>query len=433
MSVKGSPVNTLGDLIKNLHDELVLKTGEQLRRTKHPGVIGDAWESVHHDYLEYVLPENFYVVSGQVEFMDGSVSSEIDLMIVKGEPEQIGGLKSSRYFCKYDDVVAIFEVKAKLRGAALCDGLRHLQKFRDDEWGSVINLVEKNRFPSVTQHAIKKAKLILGKPDDSGEEEFSEYHMRLLRAVMTTYVGPAKILIGSNGYSSEENLRKGIYEQVGKNNINLDINYLPDLIISQSNSIMKLLGNPNGAEVISCEGYPGSVIYAGSTNFNPFSLIIELIWTHIANKFEKEALTMFGDDLVTSSYNEFAVIVPVAGQLPSIGFITSSDSKMPDTSQKQDWCPCEIPRSVAYRLLSGGLKEDALEPSLVQKLSNRLLFRTSRLGYLQPLADYAVVIENDVKLGRAWVGENFRYLPRTSNWAEHNLLTDTYSIIPVII
>jgi hypothetical protein len=93
----------------NLLDELFSREQESLAKhqVKHGPTIGDMYEGLTQKGLRQNLPAAFKVVSGFARTADGTISNQIDCMVVVGEGEPVPN--THRWIYPVDRVIAVVE------------------------------------------------------------------------------------------------------------------------------------------------------------------------------------------------------------------------------------------------------------------------------------------------------------------------------------
>jgi hypothetical protein len=117
-------IRNVAELLRTLQlkeMELIEKSG-----ISHAPTIGEQYEGLTKNILDLMIPSslNLKVVSGFVEGIDGSLSGQIDCMLVQGEGHQIP--HSASYKWPVRDVLAVFEIKKTLFSEELTDAHHQL-------------------------------------------------------------------------------------------------------------------------------------------------------------------------------------------------------------------------------------------------------------------------------------------------------------------
>ena len=120
---------------------------------------------------------------------------------------------------------------------------------------------------------------------------------------------PLRIILGYNGYKTEEGFRNA-YIDFLDDNTSTEINRIkgfspstfPNLIISDGFSLVKLTGCPYCSSLKETDGWWEVV---ASTHNNPMHVFLEMLWTKLAYRFHNLPQEIFGDDLETELFSTF--------------------------------------------------------------------------------------------------------------------------------
>lgn len=112
-----SMISDMASLLKAFLDTEALKIAEQ--GITHGPTIGDMYEGLARETLSRTIPGglDIRVVKGFIESVNGSLSSQIDCMIVTGEGRQLPHTDS--YVWPIGDVLVVIEIKKNLYGKEL--------------------------------------------------------------------------------------------------------------------------------------------------------------------------------------------------------------------------------------------------------------------------------------------------------------------------
>lgn len=279
----------------------IAKDFQEKYKLEHSGTIGDMYEGLTNKILNKLIfleKLNLKVVTGQILNHKGTLSTQIDCMIVTKVKAQIPN--SEKYICDIDDVIAVLEVKKNLNKKDLKDALLKMQ--------GIFNNFEIDKTKEST---VKIADLyrgyerITGKPflenisDYIGENvNTANFDSVLLNILIWEYTMPLRIVLGYNGYTSEESLKNGFFNLIEEKEINVGISSTPNLIIARNASIIKLTGNPYAINVFNYKPNYFEDYWAayGSYDKNPILILTEILWTRLKNKFPEELKEdIFGD------------------------------------------------------------------------------------------------------------------------------------------
>ena len=273
-------------------ESIMVKEKEVLNNydIKHPGVIGSMYEGLTKELVEFLSTDIFEklglkVCSGFIYDNDGKLSGQIDCMLVKGEGEVIP--KTDLYKYKIDDVMVVIEVKKTLDKSSMHDALLHLSQ--------ICNLTPESNFDfslfkSSYRSIMNKNVPTKDQLDGPLNMDRIMYHFLMLEAVL-----PVKIIIGYNGYKTENGFRTSFLdilgEYVGKKNSGLSPLGLPSLIINSEYSILKMNGMPFSVPL-----HNGKWVLLASSHLSPIECLVELIWNRLVAYLDVEP-AILGDDL----------------------------------------------------------------------------------------------------------------------------------------
>jgi hypothetical protein len=296
-------IATVADLV----EELVAK--EKAVIEKQPGLnhmpmLGDMYEGLAKHLVRAAIFKglDLNVVDGKVRLKDGTITGQIDVMVVEGQGTQLPF--TEHWIYPIENVVAVFEVKKTLYGGDLADAFIHLQGVREAK-------------PDLEERYVKMIKdawrSIMRKSYPTNEEQ---KHLPLPDEVIRTTLfldshRPLRIILGYDGFKSERTLRSGLVDflngiiPMGKPQnppvAGFGVPDLPDLIICGRACIAKLDGMPMAQPRRKDGFWPILASHAG----NPFRTMLELLWTRLAYRHNLSA-SIFGDDLEFEVMNELA-------------------------------------------------------------------------------------------------------------------------------
>jgi hypothetical protein len=271
-------IKTIADL---LH-ELMVKEAAQLDgdSVKHGPTIGAMYEGLTRDILDRAIPPeiNLRVVDGFVEGINGTLSPQIDAMIVTGDGRQIP--YTTIFVWPIADVIAVFEVKKTLYTKDLADAFEKLRTVKHMSEANVQKGVKVIGSPSFRAFA-----KITGHYPDSIEavDELPDELSYIFHSILTEQLAPVRVILGYHGYTDEYGLRKGVLgylKDQGELAAGFGASSMPNLIIAHSNSILKMDGHPYAAPLRA--GWWHLLV---SNPENPLRLMIELLWTKLNERF----------------------------------------------------------------------------------------------------------------------------------------------------
>ncbi len=267
-------ITSYADLLKRFIEvELEILDKYQI---SHAPTIGDMYEGLTHNFLNRSIPHelNLQIVDGFIANDNGEISSQIDCMLVSGEGERIP--HTDHYKFKSKNVIAVIEVKKKLYSTELASSYNNLL--------SVYKLAE----PKESENNLfwDAYIAILGELPPSHQETGNPplWKEQILRTLIMEEMLPVRIAFGYHGYSQESKFREAFIKFLDKNmgKDGFGAAHFPNLMISNTFSIVKLNGMPYGERINRNDNFWGLL---GSYAGNPLVLLLELIWTKITYTF----------------------------------------------------------------------------------------------------------------------------------------------------
>ncbi len=278
-------ISSYADLLKSFIEiELEILDKYQI---SHPPTIGSMYEGLTHEFLNRSIPQelNLQVVDGFITNDDGEISNQIDCMLVKGRGERIPHTEHYKFNCR--DVIAVIEVKKNLYSTELADSYNNLS--------SIFKVAE----PKESENNLvwDAYVAIVGELPPSQQEvaKLPLWKKQILQVLYMEEMLPVRIAFGYHGYSQEARFRKAFINFIDKNigRTGFGAVNLPNLMISNSFSIVKLNGMPYGERIERDDNLWGLL---GSYAGNPLVILLELIWTRITYSF-KIFISGYNDDL----------------------------------------------------------------------------------------------------------------------------------------
>jgi len=320
-------IRTIADVIE------LFRTSENARlkeyNLQHCPSIGDMYEGLSKEILAKTLPSglNLQIVDGFIIDADGNNSPQIDCMLVKRIEEQIP--YSSSVKCKIEDVVAIIEVKKNMHKAELSDAYLH--------FGFVNDFMSKANI-KVDKSFLRRAFFrITGQKVESKSdiESLPDAYRYLWYAFDITYTSPLKIILGYNGYVSEQNLRNGFVEFLSEQGQNGAKGFgwfsFPHLIVGGKYSLLLTNGFPYSFATSSKECY----VYASSKT-NPIVHLMEFLWTKLT--------FVYDQDLKEANIIPF-MFAELSSNGVDLGWKYECSELSPEMEERPDyidWLPIEI-------------------------------------------------------------------------------------------
>lgn len=283
-------INTISDLLKSFVE--AEKSNLNKYDITHRPTIGEMYEGLTKNIVEKSIFYGLNLVVTTQSFIEGC-DTEFDVILSEGDGAQIPYTTSYRY--KPSQVIAVIQVKKTLNSQELrnsYDNLKQVadvyQKYISSMDGSMVRDSFKNICHKEIE-AYEKGQLSL-------HEEYI-YHS----LVMDCYM-PLRIILGYNGYKTEEGLRSAfinfLYEKKSTED-NMIPGYsplvMPNLIISDGFSLAKLTGCPYCSPL--GEVIPGWWELIVSSHFNSMKIFLEMLWTKLSYRFHTLPQDIFGEDL----------------------------------------------------------------------------------------------------------------------------------------
>jgi hypothetical protein len=287
-------IKTFKDLLQDLKEKGIQEI-EQYLNIGHNPTIGDMYEGLTKELMEKSIFEGLElsVVSGKIINDDGVLSRQIDCMIVVGDGEKLPYTDS--YIYNINNVIAVIEVKKKLFSKELQSAHENLNSVaRIEKYDKELEFkMFQDAFRSISGMNLPPRNLV---------GTLSEHHQMLYHILIVECILPIRVIFGYEGFSTEKSLRdnffKYIEEQSTYNAINsgLAAHLLPNLIISNENSLVKTNGMPY--TLITNEN--DSYCWMASYRKNPLLIFLELLWTRLTYHYNISS-SVFGEDLEIES------------------------------------------------------------------------------------------------------------------------------------
>jgi hypothetical protein len=301
-------ISTVAELLNALMSQEVKMLDQQ--KIAHAPTIGNMYEGLTRNILELALPSglDLKVVSGFVTNKAEHISKQIDCMLVEGDGENIPYTDTYKY--DIDKVIAIIEVKKNLYSNELDSAYKNLASVRVLQKASgYANSIFINAHKQILQS---------DPMDFDGIDQSPFWKRRIALSLFQESILPIRIAIGYHGFASEFSFREAFVNYLlgkiptgGQGYGPVD---MPNLIISESYSLIKLSGAPYGIPVFTerqdlfsafglhedLEDMPPITtnlwaLYA-SYPTNPVLLFLQLLWTRLQYT-QKVSSEIFGLDL----------------------------------------------------------------------------------------------------------------------------------------
>jgi len=247
----------------------------------HAPTIGAQYEGVTGSVLEMMIPFELelQVVSGFVEGIDGSLSGQIDAMLVRGSGTPIPGVRG-QYKWPMKDVLAVLEVKKTLFGRDLADAHDQLQSVMALFWmcAETVGALGGTDI-SAPRYVYSQ---ILGEPAPVGKQfdDLPFDKVGLYRMLVADHVAPVRIVLGYGGFKNEQSLCQGFLNFIAQNPKTPGFagSSLPSLVVCGKNSVVKTNGQP-----FYFQPWQGRYLCYASSSHSPILWILNLILTRISH------------------------------------------------------------------------------------------------------------------------------------------------------
>lgn len=286
-------IRTAADLFEELRAR-ELEALQQHDDIGHQGMIGDMYEGLSRHLLTRVVPDglDLGVVQGKVRNEDGSLSAQMDVMVVVGAGERLP--HTPHYLYPAEQVIAVMEVKKTLTGAELESASEVLK--------TVGAPTDETTVPFESVRTAFRAVCGLNAPRSNEEvDRLSVYSQMVFHSIVYDAIRPVRIVMGYGGIRSERGLREAMLNYIerhlpqlpGQISMGFGPAQLPTLVLSGDFALLKLNGMPLAARVEQPEIWP----CFGSAHGKSGVLLLEVLWTRIASLAPPVGAALLGDDL----------------------------------------------------------------------------------------------------------------------------------------
>lgn len=348
-------INNLSDLLKAFV-EAEKKALNKYDITHRP-TIGEMYEGLTKELVSKSIFAGMNLVVSTQSFIEGC-ETEFDVILAEGKGEQVPYTTSYKY--KPSQVIAVIQVKKTLNAQELRNSYENLrqvanvyQKVFSDMDGTMVSDTFKNICHKELS-AYEKGQL-------NTQEEYI-YHT----LVMDCYF-PLRIVLGYNGYKTEEGFREAFIEFLDTKKSTEDNKIpgyspmiLPNLIISDGFTLAKLTGCPYSTRL----GYvvEGWWELMTSSHFNTMHIFLEMLWTKLSYRFHDLPQEIFGDDL---EYEPLAALLRARIHCDESGkpqgwdyeYSYFSEEQLQQNDDPQPWKPATIDMAQYVVLNELGRKE----------------------------------------------------------------------------
>jgi hypothetical protein len=317
----------------------------------HAPTIGAQYEGVSGSVLKMMIPPELalQVVSGFVEGINGTLSGQIDGMLVRGSGTPIPGVEG-QYKWPIKDVLAVLEVKKTLFGSDLADAHDQLKSVMALFWEYAETIKPSDGIDISAPRYVYSQ--ILGEPAPVGKrwDDLPFDKTALYRMLLDDHVAPVRMILGYGGFKTEHSLRQGFLNILAQNPRKPGFagSSLPSLIVCGENSIVKANGQP-----FYFKPWQGRYLCYASSSHSPILWILNLIITRISHLYA--APRWYGRDL---SIDRFTPLL--WGRAVENGDargweywehpVSAKDLKQVPTLTTEEWKPIQISENQAILL-----------------------------------------------------------------------------------
>jgi hypothetical protein len=403
-----------------LREAAVLADQKDIR---HAPTIGNMYEGLTRNLLDRAIPESagVRIVDGFVVGPDGTLSPQLDCMLVVGDGQQIP--YTQHYKWPVQAVVAVFEIKKNLYAAELADSYEKLRNVLASYslWIEMHHDEDATVSISATFHAFAKltGRYLKSYDEASSLPEALEF---MFHTLVMEQLSPLRIVFGYDGYADEYGLREGLcgYLEARQGKRGYGVGSLPNLIICGRNSLLKLTGHPYLAPTDDSEWW--NVVASNAEN--PLRLLLELLWTKMSyvtpmgmqleDTLRREALHVFLSARVARSGDQIGW---------EYSYNTISRDKLIASDQGAFWAPEPID-SKEFSFLSVLVRkgtENILDPNFVAWAGKHGLDISA---FLDQLVERRLIARNGNEVRLADEELYFAFAPDGQAWAatDENLL-----------
>jgi len=317
----------------------------------HAPTIGAQYEGVTGSVLEMMIPFELelQVVSGFVEGIDGSLSGQIDAMLVRGNGTPIPGVRG-QYKWPMKDVLAVLEVKKTLFGRDLADAHDQLQSVMALFWmcAETVGAFDGTDI-SAPRYVYSQ---ILGEPAPVGKQfdDLPFDKVGLYRMLVADHVAPVRIVLGYGGFKNEQSLCQGFLNFIAQNPKTPGFagSSLPSLVVCGKNSVVKTNGQP-----FYFQPWQGRYLCYASSSHSPILWILNLILTRISHLYASP--DWYSRDLSIDSFSPL-----LWGKATDMGNVegweywehpvSAKDLSQVPVLTKEEWQPVQISQHQAVLL-----------------------------------------------------------------------------------
>lgn len=320
----------LEELKSNGIDEI-----EPYLSVKHGPMIGGMYEGLTKELIDRVIFDglDLSVVSGKITNSLGSMSKQIDCIIVCGKGNKLPF--TDEYLYDISNVVAVIEVKKNFYTKELDSSYHNMV--------SVSNSFEANHDLELSQ-VVDAYRSIYGEelPEHNNLKSVTfQRQMVYHTLVMESYL-PLRIVFGYSGFKTEYSLREGFVNYLESNTGNKGFGALnfPSLIICNELSLLKLNGMPYAMKHNVNDAW---ALY-GSYARNSMTILLEILWTRLTYKFGLGS-NIFGDEFKIESINPLLIGKCIQNEDITgwvYDYYNLSEAKLSSFLPVEDWEPAIV-------------------------------------------------------------------------------------------
>ena len=328
-------IENLSKFANMIKDKEIDKIQDFLNIVTHPGMRGDMFEGITTKIINNTIGKVplIHVCEGLVKNnRTGQISKQMDLIIYINDCVDIPN--STSKIVSIDNVIAIIEVKKSFHKAEFLDFYKKQLSVKD--------LVDEHT-PLDKELFIQLKTSIFGRSTWNGDKENARSTLEryLYHTLLLENQAPLRICFGYEGITKEETLRENLLEILNEINDNdkkhIGANYLPSLVISEDNCLVKMIGFPFCCQY--SEPFQIMSSYKGDTLRVLLTMLISKIEskTDIRFKFESDDFSKFKfNDFLSFTLNDegnVTIYYPCK--------LTISESNL-NKSKMEKWAPVEI-------------------------------------------------------------------------------------------
>ncbi len=351
-------IETVSDFLENFRNHALNKIKEDDSDINHRPTIGNIFEGLTSNLLEKAIFKGLDLRIVEKSFIyndSGTISPEMDCLLVVGEGKQISFTNQYKYHIK--DVIAVIQVKKKLYANDIDDSYQNLK--------SVIDIYEPREADKYVGRSLRDAyKAIASKelPNAERRKSLPDKEELLYHYLVMEAIHPLRIVIGYYGYNDEYGLREGFInklEEITKEGPvrGYSPGSFPNLIICGNNTIVKNNGMPIGVPFMDTKFYWPILL---TSNEKAMYYLLELIWTRLSYKYEISS-QIFGDDFHLDYMHPFISCKERKIDEENWGWEYNyhglDRKKLSEPAGKEEWKPVELTKaqySVLYRMSGAG-------------------------------------------------------------------------------